>query len=80
MTIDQIRNAYNAQPFQPFVIHLADGREVPVVSRESIMAAPSGRTVVVCQSDDRVNIIDMPLITDLEFRRQSNGKRKGRKE
>jgi hypothetical protein len=30
MTIEQVRNLYNAQPFQPFVIHLADGRHVPV--------------------------------------------------
>ena len=24
MTIEQLRNFYNAQPFQPFVMHLAD--------------------------------------------------------
>lgn len=30
MTIDQIRTLYDAQPFQSFVIHMADGRQVPV--------------------------------------------------
>jgi hypothetical protein len=79
MTIEQLRNAYNAQPFRPFVIHLADSREVPVVSRELILTVPSGRTFVVCQPDDTLNIIDMLLITDLEFRPTTNGKRKGRK-
>jgi hypothetical protein len=79
MTIEQLRAAYSAQPFRPFVIHLADGREVAVASREFIMAVPSGRTVVVCQPDDTVNIIDLLLVTDLEFKPSANGSRKGRK-
>lgn len=68
MTVDQLRAAYSAQPFHPFVIHTADGREIPVVSREFMLTVPSGRTVIVCQPDDTVNIIDLPLVTDLEFR------------
>lgn len=31
MTIEQVRNFYNVQPFQPFIIHLADGRQIPVL-------------------------------------------------
>jgi len=67
MTIEQLRNAYNVQPFRPFVIHLADGRGVPVHHREFIIAAPSGWTVIVCQPDDTYNIIDLLLVTDLEI-------------
>ena len=67
MTIEQLRNAYSAQPFRPFIIHLADGREIPVRHREFMMAVPSGRTVVVCQPDDTLNIIDLLLVTDLEI-------------
>jgi hypothetical protein len=67
MTIEQLRNAYNARPFRPFVLHLADGREVPVVHREFIMSVPSGRTVVVCQPDDTLNIVDLLLVTDIEI-------------
>jgi hypothetical protein len=29
MTIDQIRRLYEAQPFRPFTMHLADGRQLP---------------------------------------------------
>jgi hypothetical protein len=29
MTIEQLRNFYNAQPFQPFNVHLADGGVTP---------------------------------------------------
>jgi hypothetical protein len=73
MTIEQIRNVYNAQPFQPFVIHLAGGRAIPVNHREFIMSVPSGRTLFVAQPDDTVNIIDLLLVTDLELRPTPDG-------
>lgn len=78
MTIEQITNVYNAKPFQPFLIHLADGREVPVHHREFIMAAPSGRSLLVCQPDDTLNIIDLLLVTDLQMKlpASSHGKRR----
>jgi hypothetical protein len=68
MTIERIRDAYDKKPFQPFVIHLADGRTIPVLHREFMMAAPSGRTIVVQQPDDTLNIIDLLLVTDLELK------------
>jgi hypothetical protein len=79
MTIEQLRNAYNATPFRSFVLHLADGRQVPVLSREFILSLPSGRTIVVCQPDDTLNIIDLLLVTDLEIRQTTNGSRKRRR-
>jgi hypothetical protein len=44
--------------------------------RDFIMAVPSGRTLVVCQPDDTLNIIDHLLVTDIELRPQRNGARK----
>ena len=79
MTIDKIREIYNAQPFRPFVIHLADGRTIPVHHREFMLAAPSGRTVVVMQPDDSLNIIDLLLVTDLAIKAVSNGSGKRRR-
>jgi hypothetical protein len=79
MTIETIRNFYNAQPFQPFVIHLADGRNVPVNHREFIASAPSGRTVTVYQPDDTMNVIDLLLVTDLEVRPAPIGSGRRRK-
>ena len=79
MTIERLREAYEAQPFRPFALHLADGREIPVLHREFILALPSGRTVVVCQPDDTLNIIDLLLVTDLEFKAVTNGTGKRRK-
>jgi hypothetical protein len=67
MTIEQVRNLYDTRPFRPFVLHLADGRQVPVVHREFIMTVPSGRTVIICQLDDTLNIVDLLLVTDIEL-------------
>jgi hypothetical protein len=61
------------------VIHLADGRAVPVNHREFIMTVPTGRTVIVAQPDDTVNIIDLPLVTDFELKAQASGSSKRRK-
>ena len=68
MTIEQVRRLYDAQPFRPFVMHLADGRELPVHHREFMASAPSGRTVIVYQPDDSFNIVDLLLVTDLEVK------------
>ncbi|MEJ2646812.1 MAG: hypothetical protein P8016_00220 [Sedimentisphaerales bacterium] len=53
-------------PFQPFIIHLADGRQIPVRHREFMASSPSGRTIVVYDQDDSFNIIDSLLVTSLE--------------
>lgn len=79
MTSDKLKVLYDAQPFQPFTLHLADGREIPVLHREFIASAPSGRTLVVFQPDDSMNIIDLLLVTDIEIPPKANGKSKRRK-
>ena len=74
MTIEQLRNRMNAVPFQPFVIHLADGRSLPIPHRDFLAPSPSGRTMIVYRADDSFNIVDLLLVTDLEV--QANGTRK----
>jgi hypothetical protein len=79
MTIERICELLNVQPFRPFVMHLADGNEIPVHHRELIIAAPGGRTLVVVQPDDRMNIVDVLMITNIELkigRNGSSGKRR----
>ena len=77
MTIERIRELYNAQPFQPFTMHLADGRALVVQHREFMSMSPSGRAIVVHQPDDLLNIVDLLLVTDLEV--QLDGKSQRRK-
>ena len=79
MIIEQLRNLSSAQPFRSFVIHLTDGRAVPVNHREFIITVPSGRTVFVAQPDDMVDIVDLLLVTDLELKPAANGSSRRRK-
>ena len=77
MTVDRIRELLNVEPFRKFIMHLADGREIPVQHREFIMPSPTGRTVVVFQPDDSMNIVDLLLVTDLEVKTNGKPKKKG---
>jgi hypothetical protein len=76
MTIDKIREAYEAQPFRPFTLHLADGRELPVPHREFLALFPSGRTIIICGPGDAHNVVDLYLVTDLEFKAKNGPRRK----
>lgn len=82
MTSERMRELLNAEPFEKFVIHLADGRDLTVHHREFVALSASGRTAVVLQPDDRMNIVDLLLVTDLESkpsrrsRKNGNGRKK----
>jgi hypothetical protein len=73
MTLEELRSVSNAQPFRPFVIHLTDGREVPVLHPEIVVAMPSGQTILVHQADDTIDIIDLPQVNRLELRPAADG-------
>jgi len=76
MKISELQKLYDAEPFRPFLIHMADGRKIPVKHREFMALAPSGRTAYVYQLNDDSDIIDVGLVTALELRKSlSNGKK-----
>ena len=79
MNAEQIKAASQAEPFRPFILHIADGREIPVPHREFLYLFPSGRTVLVAQPDESFNIVDSLLVTDLEFKPASAANGKGRR-
>jgi hypothetical protein len=79
VTIEQFRAAHQAEPFRPFVLHLADGRELDVPHREFASTSPSGRTDIIYKADDSWNAVDLLLVTDLEFKPLRNGGRKRRR-
>ncbi|MCB9934601.1 MAG: hypothetical protein H6840_02830 [Planctomycetes bacterium] len=77
MTRDEITKMYERQPFEPFRIHLADGRAIDVVHREFIAISPTGRTVTVYQPDGDWNLIDLMLVTDISPLRNGKGRKGG---
>jgi hypothetical protein len=76
MTIEQLRAAHSAVPFKPFIVHAADGTQIPVHSPEFMLPPPVGRTFVVYQPDGTMNIVDLLLVSHLEFKPHKNGKKK----
>ena len=70
MTVEQLRNVHQAVPFQPFTIHLADGRTFLVPHRDFLSRSPSGRTIIVHHPDDSFSILDLLLVTELEIHTQ----------
>ena len=68
MTIEKLRAALRAIPFRPFVLHMADGHEIPIRHPELVVTTATGRTTVVVQPDDTLSIVDLLLATEIEFR------------
>jgi hypothetical protein len=52
MTAKEFRNVYQAEPFRPFTVYLADGHQIPIRHQEFAMLSPSGRTLIVYQEND----------------------------
>jgi hypothetical protein len=77
MTIEQIRQFRNRTPFEPFDIHLADGRSIPVTHPECLAVAPMGRTIGV-GIGNVIEVIDLLLVTSLKPRQNGSTRRKGR--
>ncbi len=68
MDIAGIREALRREPFEPFVIRLADGRSVAVKHPEFVALAPR-RIIVV--ADDEVgswSVLEPLLIVSLDYR------------
>lgn len=71
MTAQEFRSVFEAMPFRPFTVHLADGRAVPVPHQEYALLSPTGRTLIVYQDDESFQVLDLMLATGVEV----NGKR-----
>ena len=68
MTIDRLRQVARATPFKPFTLSLTDGRRFRVRSPEFIMITPeASRTVVVAESGEDYSIVDLLLVTSIDF-------------
>ena len=72
MTIEQLRNAHQTRPFRPFMIHLADGRSFFVRHPDYLSHSPTGRTIIVYGDDENFSILDLLLVTELEFKSPSS--------
>lgn len=75
MTTPQLQTMLRAAPFQPFDIHLADGRALSVRHPEMVAITGGGRTIGVAATDETIEIVDLLLVTTLKP--HSNGASRG---
>ncbi len=78
MTIEQLRQMHRAQPFRPFLLHLADGRSLKVEHPEALLQSASGRTIVVARPDDVIEVLDLLMVVSLELRGNGSPRRRRR--
>ena len=75
MTTERVRKMHQARPFEPFEIHLADGRRLPVRHPEFLSFSASGRTIVVSLPDDTFESVDLLLVTSLKARSDGSSRK-----
>jgi hypothetical protein len=72
MTSEKLRSVHRAQPFQPFTIHLADGRSFHVPHPEFMWMTPRGRIALVAHEDESFDFVDLLLVTSIEVKPSSS--------
>ena len=66
MGVDSVREALHKQPFQPFIIRLADGRAFFVAHPDFVAVAPR-LVIVISPVDGSVSWVEPLLIVSIEF-------------
>lgn len=79
MTLERLNQLHRAQPFQPFRVHLADGRTLDVSHPECMAHAPNARTFIVVNPDESFEIVDLLLVTTLEVLNGSSRRPKSKR-
>ena len=69
MTTAQIKEHLQESPFRPFKIISVDGRAIEVSRQDYVSIGPKGRTAVVWKQNEAFSVVDIMLITRLEFPR-----------
>ncbi len=64
MTVE-IKEPLERQPFVPFTIHVADGREYNVPTPDHAHVVPSGQFAIVFTEDNREYVLPATLISGL---------------
>ena len=67
MTAQQLRAAIQATPFRPFTIHMGDGRSFDIRHPDFLLLTPGGRTAFACRTEEEFSIVDVMLMTEIEF-------------
>lgn len=71
--MNELREALRRQPFRPFSVHVADGREFLVEHPDFLLISPTERSFVIAQLTGGYEIIDPMLVTSLSVLEPQGG-------
>jgi hypothetical protein len=80
MKLEDLRNVLSAKPFQPFELHVADGRRLPIPHPEFLAVFPHGRSAIIFEEDGSFHVIDLLLVTGLHVGNGGSEQRRGRQD
>lgn len=66
MTNESLAEMLHHQPFEPFRMHLADGRSFLIDHPDFVARSRAGRTVIIYGTGEQFEIVDLRLVTSLE--------------
>ena len=67
MSPDFLKKSTERKPFHKFILHLAGGRSLPVLSPEFIDLPKEGRLAVIHHPSGSTHVVDLLLVSDIEF-------------
>jgi len=77
MTIQEIKRVHSARSFDPFKVHVADGRAFKVSHPEFMAQSQNARMIFITTSSGSLVGLDLLLVTGLETGpRHTNGRSK----
>ncbi|MGO9596728.1 MAG: hypothetical protein ACLP7Q_01755 [Isosphaeraceae bacterium] len=65
MRIEELKKAKDQRPFRPFMIRMADGREVDVRHPDAVAWYEDAPRVAICATKDGWEVIEVGLVTSL---------------
>ena len=65
MSPDRIREKIHATSFVPFVVEMMGGKRVRVKGRDYVILSPAGRTLIVYDDMERVEMLEVSQIADI---------------
>jgi hypothetical protein len=73
----EIRKLLSATPFAPFTVVMVNNKSFTVRHPEFALLTPNGRTLIIApESDEGVDMLDVPLISRVEKGKKPAPKRK----
>lgn len=65
MKLKTLRQVRDMTPFQPFEVHLSDGRAIPVITADHLFFLPDSDEFILVSPDGSLHILDLSQITSI---------------